>query len=120
MSLNEKNKIVETIKINTLQEVKNTMEEIFNICADLIEHPLHLKTKTSVSLYYFEGLTDGIALKEHVITPLLQKITDDKQVFNFNVIATYSKTVYTWNEIKKGILEGQCVLFMEGEKKLSL
>lgn len=120
MSLNEKNEIVETIKINTLQEVKNTMEEIFDICADLIEHPLHLKTKTSVSLYYFEGLTDGIALKEHVITPLLQEITDDKQVFNFNVIATYSKTVYTWNEIKKGILEGQCVLFMEGEKKALL
>lgn len=126
MSLNKmnihtaKNEIIETIQINTLQEIKNTMEKIFEICADLIEHPVHLKTKTNISLYYFEGLTDGIALKENVITPLLQEVDDDIQVFNFNIIAAYSKTVYTWNEIKKGILEGQCVLFMEGEKKALL
>ncbi len=120
MSLSEKNEIIENIKINTLQEFKNTMEEIFDICADLIEHPLQLKTRTDVSLYYFESITDGSALKEHIITPLLQEITDDIQIFIFNVIATYSKTVYTWNEIKKGILEGQCLLFMEGEKKLFL
>lgn len=51
MSLNEKNletmenTIVETIQTNNLQELKNTLEQIFDICADLVEHPLQLKTK---------------------------------------------------------------------------
>ncbi|WP_219375001.1 spore germination protein, partial [Bacillus mycoides] len=126
MSLNEKNletmenTIVETIQTNNLQEIKNTLEQIFDICADLVEHPLQLKTKTNILLYYFEGLTDGFALKVNVVTPLLQEVNEDRQVFNSNIIATYTKTVYTWNEIKKGLLEGQCVLFMEGEKKALL
>ncbi|MED1383361.1 spore germination protein, partial [Bacillus mycoides] len=117
MSLNEKNletmenTIVETIQTNNLQEIKNTLEQIFDICADLVEHPLQLKTKTNILLYYFEGLTDGFVLKGNVVTPLLQEVNEDMQVFNSNIIATYTKTVYTWNEIKKGLLEGQCVLF---------
>ncbi|MGE6618922.1 spore germination protein, partial [Bacillus mycoides] len=114
------NEIVETIQTNNLQELKNRLEQTFDICADLIEHPLQLKTKTNVLLYYFEGLTDGVALKGSVITPLLQEVTEDIQVFNSNTIATYAKIVCTWNEIKKGLLEGQCVLFMEGERKALL
>ncbi|EOO12622.1 hypothetical protein IG9_05353, partial [Bacillus cereus HuA2-9] len=82
MSLNEKtletmeNTIVETIQTNNLQELKNTLEQIFDICADLVEHPLQLKTKTNVLLYYFEGLTDGFALKGNVVTPLLQEVNE--------------------------------------------
>ncbi|WP_257144572.1 spore germination protein, partial [Bacillus toyonensis] len=90
---------------------------IFDISADLIEHPLQLKTNTNILLYYFEGLTDGVALKSNVVTPLLQNVNEDSQIFNSNIIATHTKIVYTWNEIKEGLLEGQCVLFMEGEKR---
>lgn len=42
------------------------------------------------------------------------------QIFNFNIIAAYTKIVYTWNEITEGLLEGQCVLFMEGEERALL
>ncbi|MGF2773207.1 spore germination protein [Bacillus cereus] len=114
------NEIFETLQTNNLQELKNRLEQIFDICADLVEHPLQLKTKTNVLLYYFEGLTDGVALKGSVITPLLQEVTEDIQVFHTNTITTYTKIVCTWNEIKKGLLEGQCVLFMEGENKALL
>ncbi len=72
MSIDTKNnKNVEIIQTNNLQELKCKIEEIFDVYADLIEHPLHLKTKTNVSLYYFEGLTDTVTLKENVIKPLL-------------------------------------------------
>ncbi|MCU4716193.1 spore germination protein [Bacillus cereus] len=126
MSLNEEkmkkitNEIVDTIQTNKLKELKKKLDQIFDISADLVEHPLQLKTKTNVLLYYFEGLTDGVALKGSVISPLLQEITEDIQVFNSNIIATYTKIVFTWNEIKTGLLEGQCVLFMEGENKALL
>ncbi|KAA0786795.1 spore germination protein [Bacillus sp. BB56-3] len=111
---------IETIMTNDLQKLKNKLEQTFDNCADLVEHPLQLKTKTNVSLYYFEGLTDSVTLKVSVITPLLQEVKEDIQVFNSNSITTHTKTVCTWNEIKKGLLEGQCVLFMEGERRALL
>ncbi|MEC5241371.1 spore germination protein [Bacillus mycoides] len=123
MSLNEKtletktDKTIEKIQTSNLKELKNTLDNIFDISADLIEHPLQLKTNTNILLYYFEGLTDGVALKGNVVTPLLQEVNEDSQIFNSNIIATHTKIVYTWNEIKEGLLEGQCVLFMEGEKR---
>ena len=123
MSLNEKtletktDKTIEKIQTSNLKELKNTLANIFDISADLIEHPLQLKTNTNILLYYFEGLTDGVALKGNVVTPLLQEVNEDSQIFNSNIIATHTKIVYTWNEIKEGLLEGQCVLFMEGEKR---
>ncbi|PFJ15744.1 spore germination protein [Bacillus cereus] len=117
---NAKNQSAEMIETTCLQELKNKVKKIFDISDDLIEQHLQLKTKTNVSLYYFEGLTDSVALKVNVITPLLQEVTDDVQVFNFNAIATYTKIAYTWDEIKDGLLEGQCVLFMEGKNKALL
>ncbi|PEV41613.1 spore gernimation protein KA, partial [Bacillus thuringiensis] len=36
------NEIVETIQTNNLQELKNRLEQTFDICADLVEHPLQL------------------------------------------------------------------------------
>lgn len=42
------------------------------------------------------------------------------QIFNFNIIAAYTKIVYTWIEITEGLLEGQYVLFMEGEERALL
>lgn len=42
------------------------------------------------------------------------------QIFNFDIIAAYTKIVYTWIEITEGLLEGQCVLFMEGEERALL
>ncbi|PEB95202.1 spore germination protein GerA, partial [Bacillus cereus] len=123
MSLNEEiletktDKNIEKIQTNNLKQLKNTLDNIFDISADLIEHPLQLKTNTNILLYYFEGLTDSVALKSNVVTPLLQKVNEDSQIFNSNIIATHTKIVYTWNEIKEGLLEGQCVLFMEGENR---
>ncbi|MED3376480.1 spore germination protein, partial [Bacillus thuringiensis] len=111
------NENIETIQTNNLQELKCTLVKKFDICADLIEHSLQLKTKTNVLLYYLEGLTDGVALKGSVVTPLLQEVNEDMQVFNSNIITTHTKIVYTWNEIKEGLLAGQCVLFMEGEQR---
>ena len=84
----------------------------------MIEHPLQLKKQTRIFYYIIlKGLTDGVALKGNVVTPLLQAVNEDSQIFNSNIIATHTKIVYTWNEIKEGLLEGQCVLFMEGEKR---
>lgn len=121
MSLNEEiletktDKNIEKIQTNNLKQLKNTLDNIFDISADLIEHPLQLKTSTNILLYYFEGLTDSVALKSNVVTPLLQKVNEDSQIFNSNIIATHTKIVYTWNEIKEGLLEGN-VYYLWKEK----
>ncbi|MDZ5607810.1 spore germination protein [Bacillus pseudomycoides] len=107
----------EQIQTNNLQDQKDRMKQIFDHSADLIEHPLTLKTDTNVVIYYFEGLTDGIALRDNVITPLLKHVHETIQVFDSHVIAAYTKKVYTWDEVVEGLLEGQSVLFMEGEKR---
>ncbi|TKI78749.1 spore germination protein, partial [Bacillus wiedmannii] len=97
MSLNEEaletktDKNIEKIQTSNLKELKNTLDNIFDISADLIEHPLQLKTNTNILLYYFEGLTDGVALKGNVVTPLLQEVNEDSQIFNSNIIATHTK-----------------------------
>lgn len=106
--------------IDTLQEIKHKMEQTFSSNDDLIKHPLQLKTKTKIILYYFEGLIDVATLKSYVTTPLLQNVTHDNQIFNSTVITAYSKIIYTWKEVESGIFEGQCVLFMEGEKRALL
>ncbi|PQQ47701.1 spore germination protein [Bacillus thuringiensis] len=111
---------VETIQINNLQEIKNKMEYFFNFSADLVAHPLRLKNQTNISLYYFEGLTDGVSLKENVIAPLLREAYENKQVFDSSIISAYSKIIYSWSDVQKGLLEGQCVLFMEYEQRALL
>lgn len=111
------NKVSGMIQTNYLQDQKYKMEQIFDQSADLVEHLLQMKTKTNVLLYYFEGLTDGIALKNNVITPLLQYVAEDIQVFNSHIIAAYTEKVFTWDEVIDGLLEGHSVLFMEGEKR---
>lgn len=104
------------IQTTNLQDQKNFIKEIFDQSADLIEHPLQLKTKTNVLLYYFDGLTDGMALKNNVITPLLQHVNEDTQISESHIIAAYTKKVSNWDDVVDGLLEGQSVLFMEGEK----
>ncbi|MGR5997164.1 hypothetical protein ACT7DF_13820 [Bacillus cereus] len=71
MSLNEEPletktyKTIEKIETNNLKQLKNTLDNIFDISADLIEHPFTIKNKHEYfAFYYFEGLTDGVALKE--------------------------------------------------------
>ncbi|PGP47638.1 spore germination protein, partial [Bacillus thuringiensis] len=50
MSLNEEtletktDKTIERIQTSNLKQFKNTLDNIFDISADLIEHPLQLKT----------------------------------------------------------------------------
>ena len=125
MSLNEETLetktdiTIEKIQTSNLNELKNTLDNIFDISADLIEHPLQLKTNTNILLYYFEGLTDGVALKGNVVTPLLQAVNEDSQIFNSNIIATHTKIVYTWNELKKDYLRDN-VYCLWKEKKRSL
>ncbi|PHC07632.1 spore germination protein, partial [Bacillus toyonensis] len=57
MSLNEEtletktDKTIEKIQTSNLQRLKDTLNNIFDISADLIEHPLQLKTKTNILLY---------------------------------------------------------------------
>lgn len=41
-------KNIEKIQTSSLEELKNTLDNIFDISADLIEHPLQLKTNTSI------------------------------------------------------------------------
>ncbi len=38
-------KTIEKIETNNLKQLKNTLDNIFDISADLIEHPLQLKNK---------------------------------------------------------------------------
>lgn len=103
------------ISTTQLPDIKHIINQIFDQSADLVEHPLQLKTETHITLYYFEGLTDGIALKDNVIYPLLHRLDEDDKVFQSNIIATYTKEVFTWNEVIDSLLEGQSVLFMDGQ-----
>ncbi|PFJ21220.1 hypothetical protein COI92_30505 [Bacillus anthracis] len=41
-------KNIEKIQTSSLEELKNTLDNIFDISTDLIEHPLQLKTNTSI------------------------------------------------------------------------
>ncbi|AQY38393.1 spore germination protein [Bacillus thuringiensis] len=120
MSLPFNKKNIETIQTNNLQEIKNRVQIFFNISADLIEHPIRLKNKTNALLYYFEGLTDGVSLKNNVITPLLQELYENEEIFNSIVITAYTKIIYRWDEVREGLLEGQCVLFVEKENRALL
>ncbi|HDR4874866.1 TPA: spore germination protein [Bacillus cereus] len=115
-----KNQTDDTIQTSNLQELNNTLKKIFDISADLVEHPLQLKTRTNIILFYLEGLTDGVSLKNNVVNPLINEVNEDIQVFNSTVIASFFIISHKWNEIKNALLEGQCVLLMEGENKALL
>lgn len=91
---------------------KEIVNKIFDQSADLIEH--QLKSNDEFILYYFEGLTDGIALKDNVIRPLLENTSGNQKIFESNIIAAYTKEIWSWNEVIDCLLEGQSVLFMKG------
>jgi spore germination protein len=98
----------------SLTEHEKGMTDIFDEATDLIKHPLTLRTDTKMLLYYFEGLTDGVALKDNVIQPLLHEVHEDWQVLEPHTIACYAAKVKTWDEVVKGLLQGQSVLFIDG------
>ena len=56
LSLNEEiletktDKNIEKIQTSNLKELKNTLDNIFDISADLIEHPLQLK---QIRIFYY-------------------------------------------------------------------
>ncbi|MGA4466892.1 spore germination protein [Bacillus bombysepticus] len=110
-----KTKMMGIIQTTSLNDQKITIKKIFHQSADLIEHPLKLKTNTEVVLYYFEGLTDGVTLKDNVITPLLRFVNKDAQIFDSNIITAHTEKALTWDKVVKGLLEGKSILFMEGE-----
>ncbi|KAA6460469.1 spore germination protein [Bacillus thuringiensis] len=105
----------EAIETNLLQDQKCKMKQIFDESPDLIEQSLRLKTKKNALLYYFEGLTDGITLKNNVVTPLLQEVVEDIHVFNGHIIAAYTKKVCTWTDVVNQLLEGNSILFIDGQ-----
>ena len=61
LSLNEEiletktDKNIEKIQTNNLKQLKNTLDNIFDISADLIEHPLQLK---QTQIFYYIILKD--------------------------------------------------------------
>nr|WP_229722263.1 spore germination protein [Priestia taiwanensis] len=102
------------IASSSLREHEKGITDIFDEATDLIKHPLTLRTGTNMLLYYFEGLTDGVALKDNVIHPLLHDVHEDWQVVEPHTIACYMSKVKTWDEVEKGLLQGQSVLFIDG------
>jgi spore germination protein len=102
------------IASTSLEEHEKGIKDIFDEATDLIKHPLTLRTDTKMLLYYFEGLTDGVALKDNVIHPLLHEVHEDWQVLEPHTIACYAAKVKTWDEVGKGLLQGQSVLFIDG------
>ncbi|MGA4466889.1 hypothetical protein ACPA2L_30570 [Bacillus bombysepticus] len=90
---------------NFLKRSKNYNLKFFHQSADLIEHPLKLKTNTEVVLYYFKGLTNDVTLKDNVITPLLRFVNKDAQIFDSNIITAHTEKAFTWDKVVKGVLD---------------
>lgn len=102
------------INSSELTSNKKMVRKIFDQSADLIEHKLNLKNDDKAVLYYLEGLTDGVSLKDNVIKPILKNTDTNQKIFESKIIAAYTKEILSWNEIITSLLEGQSVLFMEG------
>ncbi|HHT7155965.1 spore germination protein [Bacillus thuringiensis serovar andalousiensis] len=90
------------------------INQIFDQSADLIQHSLNLKDGTSISIYYFEGLTDEKILRESVISRLLENKVAHQEIFNSTIISAPTEIIVQWNTLIQRLLEGQSVLFIDG------
>ncbi|MDR4293471.1 spore germination protein [Bacillus cereus] len=108
----QKNK-QEYIFQSEIRTYQQKIKMLFKQSADLVEYSLHLKKKGPALLYYFEGLTDCVALKNNVVIPLLEaKGAEENPEFPF-LISAHITNVDTWNEVSQALLSGQSILFIE-------
>ncbi|MGD8189325.1 spore germination protein [Brevibacillus ginsengisoli] len=97
---------------DNIEEIKRT----FPASPDLIIYQFAAgSNQTRFALVYLDGLTDKTSLNTNILHPM---IYDAPQV-NGSPLPTISNyyTVSFWNDVENAILQGESVLFIEGQKQ---
>ncbi|MFJ7730014.1 spore germination protein [Neobacillus sp. NPDC097160] len=97
-----------------LKENLAVIQEIFSDTPDLVVRNFVIKqTQFHAALVYLSGLSDKLAINQHVLKPLLFEADQDKD-FDVKVSLGLIKEVTAWPELESDILEGCSILFIDG------
>lgn len=108
-----------------VQENIQWMQECFSSCSDLVcrEFTVGYESPKAAAVFYFDGLVDKELVNDNVLTPLAvtsriaapEAIEEDyaKWIQQRVISSGEMKAVPTMNEMAKGILQGDAILFLE-------
>ncbi|PSK10373.1 spore germination protein [Brevibacillus porteri] len=101
------------ISIELFQNIKEIKQK-FPASPDLVIHQFTTGLKqTRVALVYLDGLTDKNSLNNNILRPMMY----DSREVNETPLPTISscRTVSSWRDVENAILQGESVLFFEGQ-----
>ncbi len=110
-----------------LEECLTWINDTFTSCADLVERQFHIGfLQKRAAVFYFDGMIDKTLLHQHILEPLIiasrvaepdgeEVFRDFYQWIEKSVLTSGEiKTVETFNDMAKGIIQGDLVLFIDG------
>ncbi|WP_232697432.1 spore germination protein [Brevibacillus daliensis] len=100
-----------------LQINEKELYSLFDEAPDLKVHHIKLNGETNAILTYLEGLTDKKTIQSNILKPLMTKMKSIDQLWSSNVIYSHIICTLSWTEIEAALLEGNCILFVNGEEK---
>lgn len=104
--------ITRDLKIN-----EGHLYSLFDEAPDLKVHHMKLSGETNAILTYLEGLADKRTIQINIIRPLVTEMKSIDQLWSSNVIYSHLTCTLSWSEIEAAILEGNSILFVDGEEK---
>ncbi|MNI23286.1 Spore germination protein B1 [compost metagenome] len=73
-----------------------------------------MKTGNTALLVYSDGLTDKVAIENHILHPLIHELDSIKDIESPITIGK-TEMVTLWLDIEQSILEGKSILFINGQ-----
>jgi spore germination protein len=88
---------------------------LFSGIPELITRTFPLKTGQEAALVYMEGLVDKTAINMDILRPLLFQEWNENDFWDSSVSIGQIKKVEKWSEIEHAILNGKCILIIDGQ-----
>lgn len=102
---------------NTLPLNEEYLNSIFDEAPDLKIHHIKIHEQTNAILVYLEGMVDTNVIRQNILRPLIYEIKSAQQLWDSTVVLSHITCTRSWTEIEVAILEGNSVLFVDGEEK---
>jgi spore germination protein len=95
----------------------NHLQQLFNLTPDLIIRKIQLdQAGASAALVYLEGLVDKELINNNIVRELING-TPDQHFRLHEVSAGNNRMASDWNQVEAAILQGDSVLFVDGQPK---
>nr|WP_125666621.1 spore germination protein [Paenibacillus baekrokdamisoli] len=111
---------LDAVPINSELSVNlDHLKQLFNLTPDLVIRQIQVgQAATSATLVYLDGMVDKEAINNNILKELIHLAPDKPSDLNDAVSVGDFHTETDWNQVENAILQGNSVLFVDGQPKV--